>query len=346
MNATMCIRMKRMRACAVAAAALSLLVAGCGSSAQPSGPNGSASVKVVVSVASIAYAPLYIAEKQGYFKDQKITVSITTVSGGGATVPALQSGSAQFGFSSVFHQLDAVEQGQKIVSIAGINTGEGLDVVVSKKKAAQLGLTANSTLAEKGAALRQLKVGVVSTSGEPFYVLADLAKAGGVKSQDLHLQAVAGSAGITAMKTGQIDAMTIGLPVTTQAIAQAGAQMLVSCPAGDLPDLKDAPTETILASASYISSHADVTSRFVRAIGQAEAYLKANSDQAAETVRNGYFPTVDKSVFDTAWAEIAMVTPATPALTAAQLQNTIDFVTNATGKKVKATGADLLGTVK
>ncbi|GAA5199873.1 hypothetical protein GCM10023322_76470 [Rugosimonospora acidiphila] len=348
MNALKRIPARRTGACAVAAATV-LLVAGCGGSNDESGSGndgGPASVKVVVSTASISYAPLYIAVKQGFFKDQKLTVSITTVSGGGATVPALQSGSAQFGFSSVFHQLDAVQQGQKIVSIAAVNTGEGLDVVVSKKKAAQLGLNANSTLAQKGQALKHLKVGVISTSGEPYYVLSDLARAGGVDPSELNMEAVASSAAITAMKTGQIDAMTIGLPVTTEAIEQAGAQILVSCPAGDLPDLHEAPTETVLASASYVTSHASVTSRFVKAIGQAEAYLKANSDQAAETVRTGYFAKVDKQVFDTAWAEIANVTPAEPTLTAEQLQRTVDFVSRASGKKVKATGDQLLGVVK
>lgn len=318
-----------------------------GGNVTPEGAEGASGtttkINVVVSVASIAYSALYIAQSQGFFLDQGITVNITTVSGGGATVPALQSDSAQFGFSSVFHQIDAVQKGQQIVSIGATNIGEGLDVVVSPKKMQELGLTSSSTLAQKGAALKDMKIGVVSTSGEPYYVLADLAKQGTLDPSKLNMQTIAGPAAVTAMQRGQIDGMTIGLPVTTQAMAQLGAQTLISCPAGDLPDLVGTATETILASQAYISSHADVAKRFLAAIARAQQFYTANPDQAAKVVHDGYFKSVDQNVFDTAWKESLKVMPSSPTLTVDQVQRAIDFVSNASGKKVPLTGSQLLG---
>jgi NitT/TauT family transport system substrate-binding protein len=339
------------RSAVVLAAAAALLVAACSSSASSgsgqvaSTSSGTTNLNVTVSAASVAYAALYIAEAKGYFQDEGLHVNLTTVSGGGATVPALLSNSAQFGFSSVFHQMDAAEEGQKVVSIGAINVGEGLDIVISKKKAQQLGLTANSTLAQKGAALKDITIGALSDSGEPYYVVADLAKQGGLNPSQVKIESISGTGAVTALERGEIDAIEIGLPVTTEALATGNAETLISCPAGDLPNLVGDATETILANPAYVQSHESVTKRFLAAIGKAQAFYTSNPDQAATIVRNAYFQSVPESVYEAAWKEILKVLPASPTLTLNELQRTINFVSFASGKKVNLTASELLGTV-
>lgn len=348
-------RFRQRRLTVALAAVAALAVAGCSSAASSSGSGndqaatsggGTTNINVTVSAASVAYAALYIAEANGYFKQEGLNVSITTVNGGGATVPALLSNSAQFGFSSVFHQMDAAEQGQKVVSIGAINIGEGLDVVISKAKAKQLGLTPNSTLAQKGAALKDLTIGALSDSGEPYYVLADLARRGGLSPSQMHIQTISGSASVTALQRGEIDGIEIGLPVTTQALATGDAETLISCPAGDLPDLVGDAIETVLANPSWVASHEAVAQKFLAAIGKAQAYYTANPAQAGTLVRNAYFKSVPLAVYNSAWNEVRKVLPSSPTLTLNEMQRTINFVQNASGKKVNLTAASLIETVK
>jgi NitT/TauT family transport system substrate-binding protein len=313
---------------------------------QNSGSSGAlTNVNVTVSTATVAYSALYLAIANGYFKDEGLNVTITVVAGGGATIPALLSNSAQFGISSVFHQLDAAAQGQHVVSIGAINIGEGLDVVISKKKAQELGITPNSTLAQKGAALKNLTVGVISSSGEPYYVLADLAKRGGVDPSQLKMQDITGNAAVTAFKRGEIDAVEIGLPVTTEVLGTGQAETLISCANGDLPDLVGDAIDTVLANPSYVSSHPDVAKHFLAAIGKAQAYYTSNPTQAGAVLKKGYFQSVEQSVYDSAWTESLKVQPSTPTLTVGELQRTINFVESTSGKKVDATAASLLGKV-
>jgi NitT/TauT family transport system substrate-binding protein len=316
-----------------------------GGSADQSSSGGLTNVNVTVSTATVAYSALYLAIQNGYFKKQGLNVTITVVAGGGATIPALLSNSAQFGISSVFHQLDAAAQGQKVVSIGAINIGEGLDVVISKKKAQELGITPNSTLAQKGAALKNLTVGVISSSGEPYYVLADLAKRGGIDPSQVKMQNITGSGAVTAFQRGEIDAVEIGLPVTTEVLATGQAETLISCANGDLPDLVGDAIDTVLANPSWVSSHEDVAKRFLVAIGQAQAYYTSNPTQAGAILKKGYFQSVPQSVYNDAWTESLKVQPSTPTLTVGELQRTIDFVENTSGKKVNVTAASLLGTV-
>jgi NitT/TauT family transport system substrate-binding protein len=343
------------RSAVVLAAAAALLVAACSSSASSAGGSGSdqaastsggtTNLNVTVSAASVAYAALYIAEAKGYFQDEGLHVNITTVSGGGATVPALLSNSAQFGFSSVFHQMDGAEAGQRVVSIGAINIGEGLDVVISKKKAQQLGLTASSTLAQKGAVLKNITVGALSDSGEPYYVLADLAKQGGLNPSQVKIESISGTGAVTALERGEVDAIEIGLPVTTEALASGDAETLISCPAGDLPNLVGDAIETVLANPAYVQSHESVAKRFLAAIGKAQAFYTSNPTQAGTIVRNAYFQSVPESVYEAAWKEVLKVLPSSPTLTLNEMQRTINFVDYASGKKVNLTAAELLGTV-
>lgn len=316
-----------------------------GGNAGQSTSGGLTNVNVTVSTATVAYSALYLAIQNGYFKKQGLNVTITVVKGGGATIPALLSNSAQFGISSVFHQIDAVAQGQNVVSIGAINIGEGLDVVISKKKAQELGITPNSTLAQKGAALKDLTVGVISSSGEPYYVLADLAKRGGIDPSQLKMQDITGNAAVTAFQRGEIDAVEIGLPVTTEVLATGQAETLISCANGDLPDLVGDAIGTVLANPSWVSSHRDVAKRFLTAIGQAQAFYTSNPAQAGAILKKGYFQSVPQSVYNDAWTESLKVQPSTPTLTVGQLQRTINFVESTSGKKLNVTAASLLGKV-
>jgi NitT/TauT family transport system substrate-binding protein len=232
-----------------------------------------------------------------------------------------------------------------VVSIGAINIGEGLDVVISKKKAQELGITPNSSLAQKGAALKNLTVGVISSSGEPYYVLADLAKRGGISPSQVKMQDITGNGAVTAFQRGEIDAVEIGLPVTTEVLGTGQAETLVSAANGDLPDLVGDAIDTVLANPSWVSSHEDVAKRFLAAIGKAQAYYTSNPTQAGAVLKKGYFQSVSQSVYNAAWTESLKVQPSTPTLTVGELQRTINFVERTSGKKVNVTAASLLGKV-
>lgn len=68
-----------------------------------------------------ASAPYYVAEQQGYFKDEGLNVSLVDAAGAAAGVPPLVSGSIQVGSGNLITLMQAAEQGIQLTSIAANN---------------------------------------------------------------------------------------------------------------------------------------------------------------------------------------------------------------------------------
>jgi len=82
----------RLRAVTAASAAVLLAggLAACGGSDAASGDSGGSTIKIAVASAVTLFAPVYVAQERGYFKDAGVTVEINSGAGAGA-VPMLAS---------------------------------------------------------------------------------------------------------------------------------------------------------------------------------------------------------------------------------------------------------------
>ena len=131
--------MKR-RFIAVLAAASVLGLSACGSGS-PSSTGGTATggaggdsglTKVSVGVIPIVdCAPIYLGDKQGFFKEEGLQLDIQTATGGAAIVPGVVSGSFDFAFSNLISVMVAKDKGLdlKFVANGASTTGEiGKDI--------------------------------------------------------------------------------------------------------------------------------------------------------------------------------------------------------------------------
>ena len=123
----------------VATSAALLAAAGCGSGSgggsDTAGTGGGNSQdggmqQVTVGLIPIVdVAPVYLGQKQGFFKDHHINLSVESGQGGAAIVPGVMSGQFQFGFSNVTSLMLARDQGLpiKIVAPGNSSTGQAPD---------------------------------------------------------------------------------------------------------------------------------------------------------------------------------------------------------------------------
>src|SRR5687767_15117230 len=120
--------MKR-RLISILAAASVLGLAGCGSgspsstggeSAPATGGGGDAGMtKVSVGVIPIVdCAPIYLGDKQGFFKEEGLELDIQTATGGAAIVPGVVSGSFDFAFSNLISVMVAKDKGLDLKFVA------------------------------------------------------------------------------------------------------------------------------------------------------------------------------------------------------------------------------------
>src|SRR5436305_3516040 len=140
--------MRRLRWAAVA---MALLLCGTGA---PAAELEKPSLRLAVGgKVLVAYLPLTIAERRGYFAKEGLAVEISDFQGGGKALEALVGGSADIGCGAYEHTLYMAAKGLSIKAIALQANSFGLVVGIQKDKApAYRGLND----------LKRMKVGVTA----------------------------------------------------------------------------------------------------------------------------------------------------------------------------------------
>ncbi len=145
------------------------------------------------------YLPLTIAERQGYFRDEGLEVTITDFPGGAKALQSLMGGSAELVSGSYEHTINMQAKGQHIRSVAVQGRYAGIVLGLSREKAASY---------KSPKDLQGLKIGVTAPgSSTNLFVNALLAKEG-LKPDAVSIVGVGATSGaIAAMQKKQIDAI-------------------------------------------------------------------------------------------------------------------------------------------
>ncbi|MGP3691499.1 ABC transporter substrate-binding protein [Streptomyces sp. IBSNAI002] len=217
---------------AVAAVSVVATTASCQNTRGAAGP-GSGPVRVKVAhVPSTLFAPLYVADAKGYFKEEGIEVELSQVKTGQDAVPLAASG-----------KVDAVAAGFS----AGLFNGmaKGLDVKVAASMGVSTGATPSPTtlevrgaLAESGEVtrpedLRGRKVAVAGGAGAAGgYQLDATLHQAGLSVKDVTVVNVAFPDMKTALASGGADAAMVPAPFSTAMEQDGTARQLAVPPRG------------------------------------------------------------------------------------------------------------------
>ncbi|WP_327190356.1 ABC transporter substrate-binding protein [Streptomyces xinghaiensis] len=261
----------------VIAAATAVALAGCGSSASSgddaeAGDGGTAQVKVGV-IPILDVAPIYLGDKQGFFKDRGIDLTLESGQGGAAIVPGVVSGQFQFGFSNVTSLMVAHSKGVPIQSIANgvASTGkDGADfggVAVAKDSK----LKSAEDLAGKKVAVNTLK-NIGDTT-----VRESVRKAGG-DAGDIEFTELAFDQMPAALSEGRVDAAWLVEPALSIAKAQ-GARVIASNFVDTAPDLTVA---TYFTSAKLAQENPELVKKFGEAMNESLRYADEHPDEVRD----------------------------------------------------------------
>ncbi len=267
---------RALTAAMVLAAALAITGAGCASKEESSSSgSGSGSTgggeKVTVGIIPIVdVAPIYLGKQKGFFKQQKIDLTLVPGSGGAVAVPGVVSGQFKFAFANVTSLLVANDKGLnlKVVTNGVASTGkEGKDfgaVVVPKGSP----IKSAKDLAGKTVAVNNLK-NIGDTS-----VRASVRKAGGDPSK-LKFVELAFPDMPPAIQGKKVDAAWVVEPFLSQARGQ-GAKVVAWNLVDTAPDLTVA---TYFTKADVVEKEADLTKRFKAAMDESLQYAEGHPDE-------------------------------------------------------------------
>ncbi|MEN3366067.1 MAG: sulfonate transport system substrate-binding protein [Burkholderiales bacterium] len=230
------------------------------------------------------YLPLTVAEQLGYFKDEGLQVEISDFAGGAKALQALVGGSADVVSGAYEHTINMQAKGQFITAF--VLQGRAPQIV--------LGVSTKTMPNYKSVAdLKGKKIGVTAP-GSSTNIMANfvLAKAG-LKPSDVSFIGVGTSAGaLSAMRSGQIDAISNLDPVIT--MLQQKNDIKIIADTRTLKDTNDVfggpmPAATLYTSEAFLKKNPQTAQALTNAMVRALKWIqKAGPSDIIKAVPESY----------------------------------------------------------
>jgi NitT/TauT family transport system substrate-binding protein len=233
----------------------------------------------------VAYLPLTIAERRGYFSKEGLAVEINDFQGGSKALEALVGGSADVVCGAYEHTLYMAAKGIPLKAVALQANSFGLVVGVAKDKAA-----AYHALRD----LKGMKIGVTGPGSASAMGLRMLLGKAALTADEVSIIGVGGgAAAVAAVKAGRVDAIANFDPVISL-LQRDGAirTILDTRKREDLDYLYGGP---FAASAFYVDARFSqrnpaTVQAFVNAVSAALAWLdKASTEDIVAAVPPEYY---------------------------------------------------------
>jgi NitT/TauT family transport system substrate-binding protein len=161
-------------------------------------------------VPAIIYAPLFVAQERGYFRDEGLNVELTPLQGGSDSVVQLAAGSFDAAIGGAGAGLfNAAARGVEFTIVAPMHQERPpipSPLVISAARADEI-----KTVAD----LRGKKVSINATGAATEYWLGQALERAGLTFNDIELSAVAFRDVPAAIESGSLDAAILGEPLVT-----------------------------------------------------------------------------------------------------------------------------------
>ena len=232
---------------------------------------------------SIFYAPMYVADSLGYFKDEGLDVEIVLTNGADAVAASVFSGDAEIGFCGSEQSIYIYNGGEKdyLVNFAGLTKRDGSFIVSRNNEKFKIeDLKGKHIIAGREA-------------GMPSMTLAYTLKEHGIELSDLEFDTSIAFASMTgAFIGGTGDYVTVFEPSGLQIEKEGSGYVVASL--GKLGG--EVPYTTFQAKKSYIENNQDVIESFTKAIQKGLDYTFNHSNKDVAKKISEYFP--DTSLTD------------------------------------------------
>lgn len=241
-------------------------------------------IKVAEVTHSIFYAPQYLADSLGYFKDEGLDVEFILTPGADKVTAAVLSGDVDIGFCGSEATIYVYKNGEKdyLVNFAGLTKRDG-SFLVSRDKIKNF----------KVSDLKGKHVIAGRIAGMPAMTLEYAINKNGLKTSDMNFDTSYDFSATTgAFIGGNGDFVALFEPTATSLVKQGYGYIVASV--GKLGGT--VPYTAYNAKKSYIDKHLKELKGFKKAINKALDYVHNNSAHDVALKISSYFP--DSSIND------------------------------------------------
>lgn len=274
---------------------------------------------------SVAFFPLFIAEKQGFFTDEGVTLGERPRLGTGAKVAAaLKSGSIDVGAGVITDafNLGKIDDGMRIVS--SLVTEYYVDIVVPPSFD---GPDDDADLKDKAKALVGKNIGITGpasgTEALVKYLFGSIGRNAATDATLVNLGSAA-TAAIGALKSNRVDVLAFFQPIAQQAEAAGVGRTYISPARGDVPSLRGALHGVTFSTRKLLDRKPKEIVGFQRAIQRALTVIHDTPDQARELLGE-YLKSSKPKTLDALMPILAKEVPTTPAVNEKAYQTAVRF---------------------
>jgi len=236
-------------------------------------------------------APVFIAIEKGFFAQEGVDFTFTELDSGALGAAAVISGNAQISDLDPLGVARLQQEGKPMLLVYNLVGRVTLDLIVRTPVAQRLGLTADTPLAARYAALKGLTIGI-TRPGAPTDVFARyfLVRAGLNPDRDATLVQVGGVPALAAaFKSERIDAFLLSPPLPQTLEREGVGRIVIRNTAGEVPELRDTTYTAMFTSADYARKNGSALQAYARALRKATEWLQGNKAEALRILGEKYF---------------------------------------------------------
>lgn len=263
-------------------------------------------VRLATSTAGLDFAPIWIAQRKGFFKDEGLEFEHILTTGGAVTLAALMNGEVQFVSTAASDVLVARARGDRLQAVGIFPASLEWHIATHNKWLESRGLNKTQvvkmTVAQKIQALKGTTIGAATVGGAPAQVARYILRQNNLKPDaDVRFAAVgAGASRVNALKNGQVDMIIGGIPDTEQPELEGWGLTFIRL-GHEIDIFKDYPHESVHGIDSYIKANPEITRALLRAIARGNNLIIDNTAESDELLVK-QFPKVSPTVLKTVMA--------------------------------------------
>ncbi|WP_295470881.1 ABC transporter substrate-binding protein [uncultured Pseudomonas sp.] len=300
-------------------------------------------VKVALGTEGFVHMPLFVALDGGLFKKHGLDVELVKFKGGGAAASGLASRSVEFCSCAIQNAINAKVKGADITLLGRMVGQYASNVVIHQELADRLGLNASSTVEQRLAAFKGLRLAVSGTGGSADFLVRFLGQQARLDAEKdftlLYLNN--GAAMLAAFAQNKIDGFALSSPASDSAVLEQKGFTLLDMSEGMVPELDGYPSIALSARRQWAQENPATVKAFLAALNDATQRINEEPERAMKDVRKR-FEGVNDQVYAAAWQNNRKSFPKTPYLSDAEVERAIRFLGAIQNETIPGSAADYL----
>jgi NitT/TauT family transport system substrate-binding protein len=232
---------------------------------------------------AIGFSPDFIAVDEGFFKKYNIDPEISIVTGGdAATLPAVRTGSADFGAMTLVPALQAVARGETLRVVSPLVREFVLEIVMNANSRTKSGISDTMSLKEKITRIKGMTIGTLDVGGGLQLVFNGFAKKYGFSPDaDFNLTAIKSYPGLlVAAKQGQIDVAMTAIPYGVIGVREQGLVWFADFWGGGVPETNGTHFQGVVTTTDFAAKNPDLVGRVNKVYDDTLLFMKDHPERA------------------------------------------------------------------